>query len=152
MTVAAIRADAVNLPLFLHVLGAMLLVGALLAVVITHLLAKRADGSTANLDRLTLRTTLMGVLPAYFLMRIGAQWTESEEGFTDEPLWLDIGYGTAELGLLLVVISSILSVVGLRRLASGTGGDGAAKAVRIMALIVLLASLVAVWAMSAKPS
>ena len=149
---AAIRADSINLPLFLHVLGAMLLVGALLAVVITHLLAQRADGPTTNLDRLTLRTTLMGVLPAYVLMRVGAQWTESEEGFTDEPLWLDIGYGTAELGLLLVLISSILSGVGLRRLAAGTGGDRAATAVRIMAMVVLVAALVAVWAMSAKPS
>ncbi len=69
---AAIRPDDVNLPLFLHVLGAMLLVGTLFAVAAATAIGWRRSSDTAGLTSFSLRTLLIGVLPSYILMRIGA--------------------------------------------------------------------------------
>ena len=91
---AAIRPDSVNLPLFLHVLGAMLLVGALVAVATATVGGwSRAEPERSALTRFGLRTILLGVLPAYVLMRVGAQWTEAAADYPDgfEPSWLGIG-------------------------------------------------------------
>ena len=111
--IAAIRPDEVNLPLLLHVLGAMVLVGGLFAAV-TLLLASRAvGGETANmLTRLAFRTLLIGVLPAYIVMRVGAQWVESEENIPEEPelAWIGIGYIVADLGAILTIITLIVGV------------------------------------------
>jgi hypothetical protein len=45
---AAIRPDSVNLPLFLHVLGAMLLVGSLFAVGLATVLGRRSTSATSR--------------------------------------------------------------------------------------------------------
>ncbi|MGH3072355.1 MAG: hypothetical protein ACRDNB_08830 [Gaiellaceae bacterium] len=150
---AAIRPDDVNLPLFLHVLGAMLLVGALFAVGLATVIGWRRPDDAAGLTRLGLRTVLMGVLPAWILMRIGALWTQSEENFPEgfEPDWLGIGYVTADVGAILILVAIVLSVIGLRKLRSGTG-VGAGRAAGVISIVLLAAYLVAVWAMSAKPS
>jgi hypothetical protein len=149
------RADDVNVPLFLHVLGAMVLVGLLLVVAVALLAAGRrgagADG--VALTRAGLWTLLLGVLPAYVVMRIGAQWTEAAEDLPDvveDSTWLGIGYVTADAGALLLIVSAVLSAMGLRRLRFGRG-SGFARAVGVIATLLLLAYLVAVWAMSAKP-
>jgi hypothetical protein len=150
---AAIRPDSVNLPLFLHVLGAMLLVGSLAAVAATILVGWRASDSAVALTRFALRAIPYGVLPAYVLMRVGAQWTEVEQDYPDdfEAAWLDVGYITADAGALLIVVSLILAGIGLRKLRGG-GGLGLGRAVGIISLILLAAYVVAVWAMTAKPS
>jgi hypothetical protein len=151
---AAIRSGDVNFALFLHVLGAMLLVGTLLAVSTALLLAwRRADPVEARaLTRFGLRVLLLGVLPSYVLMRVGAQWSESAEELPDdfEPAWLGIGYVTADAGVLVILVSIILSALGLRRLRTG-GGTGYGRAVGVLATLLLAAYVVAVWAMSAKP-
>jgi hypothetical protein len=155
-TLAAIRADDVNFPLLLHVLGAMLLVGTLFAVAVGIVLAWRRgdEGEAATLTRYSLLTLLIGVFPSYILMRIGAEWTADREGFNaegaPEPAWLGIGYITADAGALLILISIILSIVGLVRMRRG-GGIGAGRAVGIISLVLLAAYVVAVWAMSGKP-
>jgi hypothetical protein len=151
---AAIRDGSVNFPLFLHVLGAMLLIGSLGAVAYVTVLGWRAPERAAGLSRFGLKALLVGVLPAYLLMRIGAQWTESEENFPDDfdPAWLGIGYITADIGALLVLISIILAAIGLRR--SRDGGAGSVRFARIVGVICMLllaAYVVAVWAMTAKP-
>jgi hypothetical protein len=151
---AAIRADSVNLPLFLHVLGAMLLVGTLAAVAFVTVVGWRTPDRAAGLTRFALKTLLVGVFPAYLLMRIGAQWTESEENFPDdfEPAWIGIGYITADIGALLVLISMILAGLGLRRSREGgTGGVRFARIVGVICMLLLAAYVVAVWAMTAKP-
>lgn len=154
--IAAIRGDAVNLPLFLHVLGAMLLIGTLLAVSVALLLAgRRADpAETRALTRIGLLTLLAGVFPAYVLMRIGAQWTEAEENLpevVEDSAWLGIGYVTADAGALLILVSIVLAALGLRRLRAGDGGTGLGRAVGVIATLLLAAYVVAVWAMAAKP-
>jgi hypothetical protein len=151
---AAIRADEVNFPLFLHVLGAMLLVGTLLAVATAIVLDWRRPGVDARLTRLGLRTLLLGVVPAYVVMRVGAQWTESREKLPQEvedSTWLGIGYITADGGALLTLVCVILSAFALRLLRRG-GGRGPARAVGVISVVLLAAYVVAIWAMSTKPA
>ena len=157
----AIRADEVNFPLFLHVLGAMLLIGTLLAVASAIVLGwRRSDpDQSIALTRFGLWTLIAGVLPSYVLMRIGAQWVEAEEfgdleGAAKEAVedswWIGIGYITADLGALLILISIVLAIIGLRRTRRG-GGTGLGRVVGIISVLLLAAYIVAVWAMTTKP-
>jgi hypothetical protein len=150
-TLAAIRPDSWNFPLLVHAAGAMLLVGGLLtgASLLTF-----ARGSERML-RLGYYTLLAVALPGYVVMRIGAQWIYSKEGWDDlpdsaVPTWIDIGFIVADLGALLVLIALVVGGIGVRRLRSG-GGSGLLKAAMVIAWLVLAAALVAVWAMAGKP-
>ena len=138
-----------NFPLFVHVLGAMTLVGGLLTAT-TLLGFARGD---ARLLRLGYWTLLAVALPGYIVMRIGAEWLyvkEDLDDLPDEPTWIDIGYGVADVGALLVLIALILGGIGVRRMRSGKG-SGLLKATMVIALIVLAGTVVAIWAMSGKP-
>jgi hypothetical protein len=142
-----------SLPLFLHVLGAMLLVGALALVATLILIGWRGSERAVPLTRLALRAIPYGVLPAYIVMRVGAQWTEAEEDLPDvveDSAWLGIGYVTADAGALLIVVSSVLAGMGLRRLRFDRGA-GFGRAVGVIAAFLLVAYVIATWAMSAKP-
>jgi hypothetical protein len=154
--VAAIRADELNLPLLVHVFGALVLVGTLATTLMFQLAGWRRSGAdTAAFGRLAWRTLLLGALPAWFVMRIGAQWVYSEGGYEsdDEPAWLGIGWITADAGGLALLLSIVLAGLGARRLRAAEGrGTGLARAATVLAALALLAYLVAVWAMSAKPS
>jgi hypothetical protein len=146
---AAHRPTEWNFPLFVHVLGAMVLVGGLLAgaSLITY-----ARGDVRFL-RLGYWTLLFVALPAYVVMRIGAQWIYSKEHLDDapsDPTWIGIGFIVADLGALLVLIALIVGGIGVRRL-NGGGGQGLLKAAMVIAWLVLAAALVAVWAMAGKP-
>jgi hypothetical protein len=147
--VAVIRPDAWDFPLFLHVAGAMLLVGTLVVVVATTAGALgRGDGSGA-LARLAFRTLLLGVLPAYVLMRAGAEWIASEEGVPDDVDWIGIGYAVADGGLLLTIVAAVLAWRASRRGDAGPGGPG--RGVLVLAAILIVAYGVAIWAMTGKP-
>lgn len=142
-----------NFPLFVHVLGAMVLVGGLLTGASVIAFA-RGD---ARFLRLGYWTLLLVALPGYIVMRVGAHWIYSKEGWddlpdeADEPAWLGIGWIVADLGALLTVVALIVGGIGVRRLRDGRG-EGLLKAAMVIALIVLAAALVAVWAMSGKPN
>jgi len=149
---AAVRPDSWNFPLFLHIFGAMILVGGLLTGASVIAFAR----SDVRLLRVGYWTLLAVALPGYVVMRIGAQWVESKEGLNDlpdelVPAWIDIGYIVADAGALLFLIALILGGIGMRRLRSGKG-NALLKATMVIALVVLTAALVAVWAMSGKPS
>jgi hypothetical protein len=148
--IAAIRPDSWDFPLFVHVAGAMLLVGALVVVVATMGAALRNGEGVEVLARLAFRTLLIGVLPAYILMRVGAEWVKSEAGFPDDLGWIGIGYGVADGGLLLTIIAAVLAWRASRRGAAGPGGLG--RAVFVLAGVLILAYGVAIWAMAAKPT
>jgi hypothetical protein len=153
-TLAAIRPDSWNFPLFLHVLGAMLLVGTLLAVVSAIVLGWRSSeaGQSTALTRFGLWTLALGVFPSYVLMRVGAEWIGTKEfpGEVEEPDWIGVGYITADAGALLIVICLVLAGIGLRRLRANKG-VALGRAVAIIAALLLAAYLVAVWAMTTKP-
>ena len=152
---AAIRPDSVNFPLFLHVFGAMLLVGTLFAVALATLLGRSRPDDAVGLTRFSLKTLLIGVLPAYILMRIGAQWIYSKEGWDDvpdkfRPGWLDIGVIIGDLGGLILLVSLLAGGVGVYRLREGKG-SGLLKVTLVLSLVLLAAYVVAVWAMAGKP-
>jgi ABC-type maltose transport system permease subunit len=141
-----------NFPLFVHVLGAMILVGGLLTGATTLAFARGSE----RFLRLGYWTLLAVALPGYIVMRIGAEWIYAEEPWgelpegVDEPAWIGIGYIIADVGALLTLIALILGGIGVRRLRSG-GGSGLLKAAMVIAWIVLAAAVVAIWAMSGKP-
>ncbi len=145
---AIVRPDSWNLPLFVHVAGAMLLVGALVVVLAVSAGAVRRGEGTAVLTRLASRWLLLGVLPAYLVMRAGAEWVASEEAVGD-PTWVGIGYATADGGLLLAIVAAVLARRATRRGAAGPGGLG--QAVVVITAVLLVAYVVAIWAMTARP-
>ena len=138
-----------NLPLFVHVLGAMILVGGLLTAASVLAFAR----GNSRFLRLGYWTLAAVALPGWVVMFVGANWIYSEEGWDDvddEPAWLGLGWTIAMLGALLVLIALIVGGIGVRRLRDGRG-EGLLKAAMVIAWIVLAAALVAVWAMSGKP-
>jgi hypothetical protein len=149
---ALIRPDGWNLPLLVHVGGAMILVGGVLTAA-SALVVARGDG---RVIRLGYRALLAVALPGYILMRAGAEWIADKEGFNEkgapEPDWLGIGYLVADLGALLLVIALIIGAIGASRVRKGTGGEGLLKATMVISIVLLVAYTVAVWAMAAKPS
>ena len=155
---AAIRPDDWNFPLLVHVLGATLLVGGLLTAVVALFLGwrRQRNADAVGYARLAFRSLLFVAFPSWWIMRIGAEWIYSREGWDDvesEPDWLGIGYITSELGGLLLLISIILAGLGARRLARG--GDETSTLLRVATVLVTIALVgyvVAVWAMSGKPT
>lgn len=144
---ASIRPDSWNLPLLLHVLGASVLVGAVASSVVSTLAADRAP-SPETMRRIAFRSLWMVGVPAYVVMRVGAEWlNEKEFGDVDsEPGWIGIGYIVADVGLLVFLIALALAGFAARRKSSGLG-----KASGYLGVLLLLAFVVAVWAMGAKP-
>lgn len=147
MALAAIRPDAWNLPLLLHVGGAMLLVGSLVVVAAALLRAARADGAgdDAALTRVGQRALLLGAFPGYVVMRVAAQWIASEEDVDDDAAWVGIGYATSELGLLLMIAAAITASLALRK-------GRASRAAAWLAVATIVIYTVTVWAMTAKPT
>jgi hypothetical protein len=148
---AAIRPDDWNVALLVHVFGAMILVGGLLTGVVALVSAR----GNMHVLRFGYWSLLAVALPGYVAMRIGAQWVEDKEALNDlpdelVPTWIDIGYIVADAGAVLLLVSLILGGIGVRRLRDGKGAT-LLKITMVIALIVLAAALVAVWAMSGKP-
>jgi len=158
MTVLAIRPDDWNFPLLLHVAGALLAFGTLVAATGLLLLAWRArePADSAALTRLGWRTVLYGVLPSYVLMRLSAQWVLSKEGLDGDDVsltWIDIGFIVGDAGVLLLVIMMILVGIAARRQGRAPGRLGVSGRVgAVLGTILLVALAIAVWAMSAKPT
>lgn len=156
---AVIRPDEWNLPLFVHVLGALVTVGALVLAA-TYLVPAWRGGSLDSL-RLGYRTLLWAAVPSFLVMRLSAQWLYDEEGIgagdAEDPAWIGIGFMTSDLGALLLVIATVVTGVGVRRAgvpAEAGGAGGEARGGRVAAILVgvLLALYVlAIWAMTTKP-
>jgi hypothetical protein len=145
----AIRPDSWNFPLFVHVLGAMILVGGLVAGA-GVLGVARGD---ARFLRLGYWSLLAVSLPGWVIMRIGAAWIYSEEDWDDvpdEPGWLETGAVIGDVGGPILLISLIVGGVGVYRLREGRGA-GLLKATLVLSLVLLAAYVVAVWAMAGKP-
>jgi hypothetical protein len=153
MTVlAAIRPDSWNFPLFLHVLGAMILVGGTLTAAAALVFAR----GEAALLRLGYWSLLAVALPGWVVMRVGAQWIYTKEHWddlprSDEPSWLMIGGITADIGGAIFLVSLVAGGVGLYRLREGKGA-GLLKVTLALSLLLLAGYVVAIWAMAGKPA
>jgi hypothetical protein len=150
---AAIRPDSWNFPLLLHVFGAMILVGGLLAGT-SALIFARGD---VRYLRLGYWSLLAVSLPGWLLMRIGAEWIFRKEGWddlpetVDEPDWITIGGVIADIGGVFLLGSLVVGGVGVYRLREGKGA-GLLKVTLALSLVLLVGYVVAVWAMAGKPA
>ena len=146
---AAIRPDSWNFPLLLHVLGASVLVSGLVVTVVAQFLGWRRPEDAAAFGRVAFRALLYVAFPAWLVMRVGAEWIYSKEGLDEldsEPGWVGIGYVTADFGGLLLLVSIVLAGLSVRGERKVLG-----RIATVLAAIVLVAYLVATWAMTAKP-
>jgi hypothetical protein len=145
--VAAIRPDSWNFPLLLHIAGAAIFFGAITVSTVTQLGAARVP-EPQLLKRVAFWTLLIVGLPAYVVFRIGAEWLYEKEfgDAEDDPAWIGIGYIIGDLGALVFLIALILAGIAVRRpkgWLSTTSG--------VLSAVILVALVVGVWAMGAKP-
>ena len=151
--IAAIRPDEQSFALLLHLVGATVVFGALLASATSLLLAR---GQT-RLLRLGYFALLLVGLPGLILMRLGGQWLYNLQNWDDlpdqidEPAWLGIGFVVADWGGLLFLLSLALGGVGIYRLRQGKNATGLLNATMVISLVLIVAYVVAVWAMTGKP-
>ena len=133
------------LPLFLHILGAMVLVGAMLTVLLLTVTAWRRP--LALLSKSTFRTLLIVAIPAWLLMRACGQWMYSEEGWSgdNDPTWLGIGYLVGDIGLLVLLLATGFAFWWKR-----SGKLAAGRVVAILSTLYLAMIVVAWLAMSGK--
>ena len=146
---AAIRPHDIDFALFVHVLGAMVLFGGLVTAAGAGLLGWRDEAP--RLRRFAAMSLVLVAFPGWIVMRVGAQWTYSKEhldSLSKDPAWLGIGFFTADLGGLLLLIAfdhrrhRLRAEVATRSFATSTA---------IAALLVAF-YVIAIWAMGGKPS
>jgi hypothetical protein len=150
---AAIRPDDWNFALLIHLISAMTLVGVL--ILAASSLAAAWNSGSAALTRLGYRSLLWAGLPSFIALRATAEWIRDKEGIPsdDTPNWIDIGYMTTDPGLLLLIAATVLAGIGARRTSRGTGSAVTLDRVAAVLLAIsIVAYLVAVWAMTTKPT
>ena len=151
---AVIRPDDWAIPLIVHILGAMVLVGALALATVSLVVAWR-NGSAA-LTRLGFLSVFYGAIPGWIVMRGGAQWIAHKEGLDNDDVdltWLNIGFTTSDLGFVLVIVLAVIGGLGVRRInRQGSIGVGGPRVATVLVALLLVAYLVTIWAMTTKPS
>jgi uncharacterized cupredoxin-like copper-binding protein len=149
---AAIRPAGQDLPVLLHIVGATLAFGALLASASFIALAR----GQVRLLRLGYFSLLLVALPGWILMRLSGEWIYRKQGWSGLPnefkhaAWLRIGFIVADGGGILFLVALVLGGIGVYRLKSGKSA-GLLKLTMVIALALALAYVVAVWAMTGKP-
>jgi hypothetical protein len=151
---ALIRQHSWDLAVFVHVLGAMTLVGGLVTAAAAGIIGWRDPGGA--LRRFSALTLFTVALPGWIVMRAGAEWAYSKEGWDKvpsklQPTWLGIGYFTADVGGIILLIALVLGGIGIRRMRTG-GGAGLLRASTAIAAILIVVYAVSVWAMGGKPT
>jgi hypothetical protein len=145
--IAILRPHSWDFPLFLHVFGAMVLFGAILATTTLSFVGWRLPRVRA-LSRSTFWALLAAAIPAWILMRVGAQWAYSKEHhqlFEKDPTWIGIGFIIADLGLLILLLATGFSFWWQRSQKAVAG-----RIVSGLALLYLILLAVAWLAMSGK--
>ncbi len=152
MIVALLRPDDWELPLFLHVLGAVVLFGAVASVAILTIASLgREPVAAILLRRLAFTTMLLVVWPAYVVMRVGAQWILSKEYPDNLPDWIGIGLGISDAGILVLALLTVLTWLGFRGTRPEQPRPRSTTIAAGLALLYLVALGVAWFAMTAKP-
>jgi hypothetical protein len=144
--IAFLRPDAWDVPVFVHVLGAMLLT-ACVATAVAALAAARARTAA---DAILVRVgawSLTAAVPSFVLMRAGAEWARSREPFPRDSEWIGIGYVVADGGGVVLLLALALAWIAVRR-----ASKASARAAAALATLLAAAYVVAVWAMTTKPS
>ena len=151
---AAFRPGEQDFALLLHLVGATVVFGALLASATSILLAR---GDT-RLLRLGYFSLLLVGLPGLVLMRLAGQWLYNLQHWADlpdrigQPAWLGIGFVVADWGGALFLLSLALGGFGVYRLGRGKSAAGLLNATVLISLVLVVGYVVAVWAMTGKPN
>jgi cytochrome b561 len=94
-------------------------------------------------------------LPAFIIMRLGAQWIVSKEDLENSnDAWVGIGFSVSDFGLLLLIIGLVLTGLMARRARQGTSVAGTTQlaVAGVVSGLLVAAYLVAIWAMTTKPT
>ncbi len=160
-----------NFPLLVHIAGAMILVGGMIASATAFLVAR---GDVRKL-RLGFYSLLFVALPGLVIAKFGATWIWSKfsgKSFIssafpsrDDPHWIMIGGTALDGGGALLVLAIILGWFGLKRLDGGQddflakvpvvrnmSGATLLKGSTIISVVLLVGYVLAVWAMGARPA
>lgn len=150
---AAIRPAGQDFPLLLHIVGATIVFGALLASATSIAFAR----GQVRMLRVGYFSLLLVALPGWILMRLSGEWIYRKQGWNDlpeqlkDPTWLRIGFGVADYGGLVFLLALVLGGIAVLRLRNGKDGAGLLKATMVIAVTLAGAYVVAVWAMTGKP-
>jgi len=140
---AILRPDSWNFPLFLHVLGAMVVTGATAAAFIGAVASRRWPW----LRLVVARTLFLATFPAWLLMRLAGQWIDSKENIPGDPGWLGVGFLVGDAGFVLLIVAMILGAVSVRR----PQRSWPIGAVAVITGVYFVALVVAMVAMTGKP-
>jgi hypothetical protein len=151
-TLALIRPDDWAIPLLVHILGAMVLVGALTLAAVSLIVAWRSG--SGPLTRLGFMSIFYGAIPGWIIMRGGAQWIAHKEGLENSDLsWIGIGFTMSDLGFVLLIVLLVIGGLVVRRINRDESGPWiSARIATGLVSLLLIGYLVAVWAMTTKPS
>jgi hypothetical protein len=167
---AKLRPDSFNLPLLVHVTGAMILVGGMLGAAAALMLA-RGDARKLKVGYYSL---LFVAFPGLILTKLGATaiWhKESSHSLIgaafphpNDPHWIMIGGTMLDGGAGLLVLALILGWFGLRRMGGAESdslskipvvkkmtGETLLKLTSLISVVLLAAYVLAIWAMATKP-
>ena len=150
---AAIRPAGQDLPVLLHIVGATAAFGGLLACVSSLAFAR----GQVRLLRLGYFSLLFVVLPGWALMWGAGEWIYHKQGWNSLPgqlkdeTWLRIGFVVGDYLGLLFLVMLLIGGIGILRLRSGKSSAGLLNATMTGAVVLALAYVVAVWAMTGKP-
>jgi hypothetical protein len=152
---ALVRPDSWDLPLFVHIFGAMLLVGALTLSAVSLIAAWRSG--SAPLTKLGFMSLFYGAIPGYVVMRGGAAWIAHKEGLDNDKVdltWINIGFSVSDIGVVLLIAALVIGGTAVRTINRGGGGmpNIATRIATGLISVFLVACLVAVWAMTVKPA
>jgi hypothetical protein len=152
---AIVRPDSMwEVALLFHVLGALALIGGVALVSAASVGALRTPTleRALALRRVALRGMLLVVIPAFVIMRLAAEWVRSADPFPDDLAWVELGYVISDFGVIVLVALAVLAWLAVR--ATGRGGRApvTGQIQAVLAPLYLVALLVAVWAMTTKPT
>lgn len=147
MTTASLCGPTCGAPLYVHVLGATVLFGGVLAVTILAFASSwRPPEQALVLQRLAFWSTLVLLVPGWIAMRIGGQWVLNHEHLDkNTPGWANAGFIVSDGGAVVILLLLLFSWLAGRR-------SRLAPVVAGLGTIYLIALGVAWFAMSAKPS
>ena len=143
---AVVRSHTIDLPLFLHVLGAIVLFGAAGAVTMLAWASKRGQ-NLPTLARGAFGTLLLCALPAWVVLFVFGSSTMTKEHLPDGINWVDVPAAIAGVGLLVLLAATGAAFAWSRR----PQGTWQPRAVGVLCGAYIFALAFAWWVMTAKP-